>query len=162
MIKGCVRNMTDRSKHIFKMSVPSGRSVTFKKLYETYRRKYKGKLDLDFIKWLQENKIPKEGWEVVIDKYEDEFDPTKKLTEISEPQENKVTKVTSLPAKRIPIQKLTAADIADLKHKDSPKKTVQQIMSVHKLRRALTLCKGKPGKNLLTRYIKERIDEIKH
>ena len=159
MVEGFVINKTERSKHIFKMSVTPGMKVPIQSWYEVYKNKYKGKLDLKFVEWLEDNKVPKsDDWELVVNSHTVEKDPTEELLkeETTKPivDERPITKIK-------PINKITAAELSELKHKDQPKKTIQQVMSIHKLRRALNLCKGKAGKTLIIKYLRERIDEIK-
>ena len=62
--------------------------------------------------------------------------------------------------KQVPPNKLTARDISELKIKDDPKRIIRTINSKTKLRRALTLCKGRAGKETLLKYIHERISEL--
>ena len=55
------------------------------------------------------------------------------------------------------INKMTAKDIYDLRIKDNPKRILENVTSVHKLRRALTLCKNDNRKAVLIRLIQGRI-----
>ena len=160
MINGYVINRSPRSKYIFKRSVTPGAKIPIKDLYDSYKKKYRGKLDLDFVEWLKENKIPKTGeWEVLVRSVEKENDPTEEILdlEISKKEKSLETSFLNLAAP----DKLTATEIAGLKHKDNPRKVIQQVTSVHKLRRALSLCRNTSGKAILMKYIKRRIDQLK-
>jgi len=55
------------------------------------------------------------------------------------------------------VEELSARDIFNLRIKDNPRKAISSIVSVHKLRRALTLCKGDKRKGVLTSIIRKRI-----
>jgi len=168
MIKGYVENTTGRARHIFKQSVTPGEKVTLDQLYEVYRRQYNGNLDLEFVDWLKDNKVP-EDWSIVVNQYVPEKDPTKSLSEEDSSESLNPPSPKSMPSRVIekplfqkkPAEKITAAELAGLKHKDNPKQVIQRISSIYKLRRALTMCNGKKGKALLRKYIHARIDELK-
>jgi len=170
MIKGYVINNLGRGKHIFKRSVPPGMKVPLDQLYELYSKNYEGKFDTEFIDWLEKTKIPKgSGFDIVLEAIlpDDIKDTETGSTNIPEtisfliPVESAQTDPEPEPEIRLPPpRKMTSRQIADLKIKDNPKIVLQHISSVHKLRRALTLCKDKPGKETLSRLIRERMTEI--
>lgn len=152
MVIGHVINNTGRAKHVFKRNVQPGMKISLESLYEHYKYKYQGEFDAAFLDWLDTNKISKmDGFEIVVKGMNDpEPDQPAHSSEKSKPKE-----------KKLPIPgNLTAREIADLKMKDKPKKVLQGVMSVHKLRRALTGCKNRPGKETLSKLIKERITEL--
>lgn len=152
MVIGHVINNTGRAKHAFKRNVQPGMKIPLKSLYKHYKYKYQGEFDAAFLDWLDKNKISKmDGFEIVVkDIDEPEKDQPVNTPEKSKPKE-----------KKLPIPgNLTAREIADLKMKDKPKKILQGVMSIHKLRRALTACKNRPGKETLSKLIKERITEL--
>jgi len=155
MIKGTVRNESGRAKHKFKKNILPGQEVPLSYLYKLYKNKYCGKFDLEFIDWLKENKVKEgSGFTVIIEKIVEEDTSN----EESKPQ-GELVEVSSVANKIHPL-KLTSRQIAELKIKDEPKKIIPQIMSIHKLRRALTMCKDRPGKETLTKLIRERITEL--
>jgi len=150
MIKGYVIN-EGRGKHIFKRAVFPGMKVPLQDLYDMYKSVYKGKFDIGFLEWLEQTKIPKNcGFDIVVEEVGEDTSFEDKLKDVEKVVEEK------LPVPN----KLTAAQIADLKIKDNPKVIIQQVMSPHKLRRALTLCKGRKGKETLLKYIKVRLTEL--
>lgn len=163
MIKGCVRNQTGRYKHIYKRTFGPGQEIDISDLYDMYGSKYGGELDLGFLRWIEDNKLPN-GFNLVVDEYDEEV-----VSVVEEEIENKnvmeesfqpAEKISSRPRRVIP-NKLTSDEIANLKIKDDPKKVISQVSSIHKLRRALTACKGQKGKQTLMKYIRYRIDELK-
>ena len=158
MIKGYVVNNLGRGKHIFKRSVSPGMKVPLEQLYEMYSNVYGGDFDTDFLEWLEKNKVPSgSGFDIVVEKIKESVNAKELPNQVEEPSVlQPEVKETKLP---IP-SRMTSRQIADLKIKDRPKFVLQQIMSVHKLRRALTLCKGRPGKETLIKYIRERMTEL--
>lgn len=150
MVKGFVINNCGRGKHIFKKSISPGMSIPLQELYDLYSKPYGGSFDVDFLEWLEKTKIPKgSGFDIVIEdiKNEVEVKPV--------PQEVPVVR-----APKVHPTNLTALQISNLKIKDGPKKILQEVMSVHKLRRAYTFCKGRAGKETLARFIKVRMTEL--
>lgn len=154
MIKGYIENNTGRYKHIFKRGLFPGMTVSLEDLYVMYGYCYKGEFDLDFVKWLDENKAPK-GFDIVIEKYDE-------LKYSDEGTERKIsdTADTEVADSYIPPEKMTSKQLADLKIKDNPKQVIEEVSSVHKLRRALSMCKDRKGKATLIKLIKERIAEL--
>jgi len=151
MIKGYVVNNLGRGKHIFKQSVSPGMKVPLDKLYDQYSVSYGGDFDLDFLEWLEKTKIPKgSGFDIVVEDVKQDVD-----TSVVEEE-----KPVAVKPQRIHPTNLTARQIADLKIKDKPKLVLQEVMSIHKLRRAHTLCKNRPGKETLVRLIRERMTEL--
>jgi hypothetical protein len=156
MLKGHVVNNTGRCKHIFKKNVYPGEKVALPELFELYKIRYGGTYDVNFIRWLEENKIPENsGFNVVInDLAEDDcMEPEVPKIEVGM-TEDEVSATSKTP------NKLTAKQVSELKIKDSPKKVIQGIVSIHKLRRALTLCKDRAGKETLVKFLRERITEL--
>jgi hypothetical protein len=157
MIKGYVVNNLGRGKHIFKRSFYPGMEVPLEEIYNLYSNSYEGDFDTGFLEWLEKNKIPNGcGFDIVVE-------------EIKESDEKVITKVKNaletpaVPTAEVSLpvpNKMTARQLADLKMKNKPKQIIQQVMSVHKLRRALSLCKGRPGKETLIKYIRERLTEL--
>ncbi len=156
MLNGYVVNNTGRCKHRFKKNVYPGEKVTLTELYELYKSKYEGNFDIQFIKWLEENKISENsGFNVVINELTDE--------ECMEPEELQIEAGMSeeeISATSKTPNKLTAKQVSELKIKDNPKKVIQGIVSISKLRRALTMCKSRSGKETLVKFIRERITEL--
>lgn len=153
MIHGYVVNNLGRGKHIFKLSVTPGMKVPLKQLYKMYKNKYGGKFDTEFLEWLEKTKIPKGcGFDIVVKSIEDK-DVVKDETE---PTQERVME----KPKRFSGRKLTARQISELKIKDNPKALIKEVQSIHKLRRALNFCKGRSGKETLSRLIRDRLTEL--
>lgn len=152
MIEGYVINNAGRSKYIFKQHVGPGSRIPLKEMYRKYQYKYKGEFDVDFLNWLEENKVP-DDFDIVVEHIEES------VTE--EVQEEDVDKIKALPSNSFDYDKITHTEIADLKMKDNPKKVIALVDSVHKLRRALTICNNRKGKSTLIKIIKKRIEELK-
>jgi hypothetical protein len=153
VISGKVVNNTGRFKHIFKRNMSPGMFIKLEDVYEVYKDKYGGPFDLKFLEWLQANKI-QEGFNIVVDS----IDAT-----VSVEDKKEVVEQDDEPAFEVgksSISKITARQIAGLKTKDNPKSIISQVLSVHKLRRALTMTKDRAGKETLTRYIRDRINEL--
>ena len=150
MVKGYVVNNLGRGKHIFKMSVAPGMKIPLEKLYKQYEDSYEGKFDLEFLEWLEMTKVPKgSGFDIIVEDVIEDIETDTDTQTIS-----------VIPEQKVHPSKLTAKQIAELKIKDKPKAVLQEVMSVHKLRRAYTLCKGRPGEETLLKYIKARIAEL--
>ena len=172
MVKGHVLNNTGKAKHIFKKTVYSGGRITLDDAYAAVASRVpEGQ---PFLEWLHTYLPP--GWELQItEDYEEPFEPSK-----VKPEDVKAVTVTThdapekhllsgeddddspsleyAPAKTL--DKLTARDIFNLRMKDNPKRVIKQIASVHKLRRALTLCKNDARKSMLAAIIRHRIKEL--
>ena len=175
MVNGYVTNNTGRSRHIFKRTVYPGQRIPLDLVYKVLSRKVPE--DQQFIDWL-DGYLPS-GWEI-------EVAPSKK--EVASEAVHRETLVAipvvesspEPPAKEAAlkkevavveppdmqyatlraIDKMTSKDIFNLRIKDHPKRILKNINSVHKLRRALTLCKNDSRKDTLIRLIKGRIREL--
>jgi len=172
MIKGYIQNATGRYKHIFKRNMGPGQKVDLSDLYTLYEKKYDGEFDLDFVKWVEENKIIP-GFNLVVEEYEEEelVSTSETSVGVGEIEAIGVGEVFSQPAeknfnaplkKKVTPNRLTSTEISELKIKDDPKRVISQVQSIHKLRRALTECKGKKGKGTLIKYIQNRIAQLNH
>lgn len=149
MIKGYVVNNSGRSKHIFKMNIGPGIEVSLDRIYDTYKDKYRGKFDTDFLKWFKKNKLPKDGgFEIIVDDILDEEDGR-----------SIIEKEAEVVQKKHPSE-LTSTEISNLKVRDRPKEKLKYVTSIYKLRRALGKCKHKRGKDFLVDLIHDRIKEI--
>ncbi len=156
MINGYVINNSPRSRYIFKQHVQSGSKVSLDVMYEKYKNKYRGEFDVEFLEWLEKNKVPV-NFDIVVNSIEDaEVPETKK-----ELVEEVVTEFEIPQGRKYNPSKITPKEISELKIKDNPKDVIGRVISVHKLRRAFTLCKDRPGKGTLTKLIKMRIAELK-
>ncbi len=165
MIKGSIVNNTAKSRHIFKRTVYPGQRVDLMELYVNVSSSLPE--NVEFLQWVQE-RLPA-GWELFVDdSYSEPVDPKKILESTVELPANKEEKDLLLgedspslefaPLKVI--DKLTAKDIYNLRIKDNPKRVIKQISSVHKLRRALALCKNDSRKQMLSNIIRHRIKEL--
>jgi len=154
MIIGYVINKSARSKYIFKQHMSSGTRVGLDLLFEKYKNKYEGDFNVDFLEWLEKNKVP-EDFEIVVESIEE--------TEVLEAsvEEPEVQPLNTHPGNEFDLSKITPKEISALKIKDKPKSIISKIDSIHKLRRALTICKGVPGRKTIYNLVKARIDEIK-
>jgi len=189
MVKGYVVNNTEKARHIFKRRVSPGQRVPLEDVYETLKHKVSG--SDNFVKWLKENTLPRgwdvyversssERVEQLTAKpivsdapmdlgnlraKENAAEPTVVLVETEKeagPEKEDDTPGAGLqyaPDKRL--DKLTAQEIADLKIKDNPRRVLERVYSIHKLRRALTLCNKSSGrKQVLSRHIRRRIKKL--
>lgn len=162
MIEGYVISNAERPRHIFKQGVLPGMKISLGDMYAKYKNKYQGGFDVGFLEWLEKNKLP-EDFDIVINSIDSE--------EVTKPQvenvEEAVVEMTTgleldaLPDRQFNPEKMTPKELSELKIKDNPKNVIGGVMSVHKLRRTLTLCKDRPGKGTLTKLIRTRISELK-
>lgn len=166
MIIGYVVNNSGRSSHIFKRNMPPGGKVSIEDLYNTYRLMYKYKFDINFVEWLQENKL-KEGYDIIVeDVIEDTVEEVFSLAgeEILERKEEEDVELDEaagvLAEAERQEEKWTSVQIAQLKMKDKPRRVIRSIDSIVKLRRAITLCKKEKGKKILIDMIRDRIAEL--
>lgn len=163
MIEGYVISNAERARHIFKQSVTPGSRIALDVMYDKYKNKYRGEFDVGFLEWLEKNKIPTD-FDIVV-KSIDEVE-TSDLSPVVK-EEVKVEEMTSEleldihPDRKFNPSKMTPKEISELKIKDNPKNIISRVMSVHKLRRAYTLCKDRPGKGTLVKIIRHRITELK-
>lgn len=163
MFKGKVVNNTGQSRHIFKRTVFPGQEVDVEDIYLLVKNRVS---EEDFLEWLEKS-VPN-GWEVMASK--ELTSETLGETDLSEDQKEKIKEELkkeiedSLPSKEyLPlkeIDKLTARDIFNLRIKDNPQRIINQIDSVHKLRRVLTMCRNAQGKATLERSIRRRIHQL--
>src|SRR6188508_2188508 len=163
MIKGSIINNTGKPKHIFKRTVYPGQQISLEDVYSIVSTKIDK--EQSFVDWLQDE-LP-DGWEVRLSsEYSEPVDlsnvSSESLTENGE--EDVLSGSDSDPSLEFAspktIDKLTAKDIFNLRIKDNPKRVIKQISSVHKLRRALTLCRNDSRKNMLANILRHRIKEI--
>jgi hypothetical protein len=173
MVKGYVLNNTGRSKHIYKRTVYPGQRLDLEYVYKVIGGQVPD--GTSFVEWL-EKELPS-GWEVNVLKVEkaDNLDETggrpyketltaqPEVHSCSEKKENSqehLKEVKRTYATPRAIDKMTAREIYNLKLKDNPKRILSHITSVHKLRRALSMCKDDNRKNTLSRLIQRRIREL--
>ena len=183
MEKGFIINNTDRSKHYLKRKVGPGHRVPLDYAFSLLGKKVpEGEI---FLEWLEKNYLP-EGFSVVITEkaaekrlYKETLTAQPMVVGTSPPdlniiyaKETGVSPHTDVLVETEPhvknfqyatpnfIDKLTAKEISDLKMKDNPKRILNNINSIHKLRRALSLCKDSSGKKTLTEMIRLRIRKL--
>lgn len=156
MIKGHVINNSGKSKHIFKRTVYPGQKVPLSHVYEVLSNKIED--DSVFVDWLKQ-RLPL-GWELSVEEeFEEPLDPSTVTSEdLMSPQEDDKESLEYAPVQVI--ENLTARDIYNLRIKDNPKRVIKQVYSVHKLRRALTLCLDDSRKSMLATIIRHRIKEL--
>jgi hypothetical protein len=159
MIKGHVVNNSGKSKHIFKKTVYPGQSVPLSHVYEVLSKKIDD--DVSFIEWVR-GKLPP-GWELSVEEdFELPFDASAVTAEDLQPVEgdgDDGRESLEYAPMRV-IDKLTARDIYNLRMKDNPKRVIKQITSVHKLRRALTMCLNDSRKSMLATILRHRIRDL--
>lgn len=175
MIKGHVLNNSGKSKHIFKQTVFPGQRVNLSAVYSLLSNKVPE--DQEFVAWLQASYLPP-GWELHVEEFEPEeaVNPAREIVQADkvkpppvefdfsalEQQEDDDSRPSLEYAPEKTLDKLTAADIYNLRMKDNPKRVIKNIYSVHKLRRALTLCKADARKSMLSKIIQHRIKDLNH
>lgn len=161
MITGKVVNNTGKSKHIFKRTVYPGHSVDLVEVHRLLSSKVPE--GTSFISWLQDYVPP--GWEVHGEEAQEE---TGEISETAGQGTEYTPEV--LPEDTSPslqyistkkISELSAKDIHDLRVKDNPRRIINEIDSVTKLRRALTLCNKSKRKEVLSKIIKARINKLR-
>ncbi len=183
MEKGYVVNNTGRSKHIFKRTVYPGQKVDLQQVYDVLKKKVPS--ESSFLDWL-EDYLPS-GWELSIPEkaevsggrlfketlvavpvvsdstppeVEKELGGLKETNDGQSSTEPEPEQVNWQYARPQDIAKMTAKDIYNLRLKDNPKRVFKNIDSIHKLRRALTMCRNDSRKAVLTRLIQGRIREL--
>lgn len=176
MVKGFVVNNTGRSRHIFKRTVFPGQKVDLEDVYKLVGSQVpEGD---KFVEWLA-GYLPK-GWELDVVSAETASAVGGRMykeTLVAEPiavssgdiEESTVEAFEadaedSAPSKEYStpkaISQMTAKDIYELRIKDNPKRILSNVNSIHKLRRALTLCKNDNRKAVLLRLIQGRIRQL--
>ncbi len=159
MIKGHVLNNSSKSRHIFKRTVYPGQTVPLQDIYAVVSSKV-GE-DTTFVDWLKASLPP--GWEVFVEEdFEEPLDVSAVTSEDLQPvegaEDDDRESLEYAPYKVI--EKLSARDVYNLRMKDNPKRVIKQISSVHKLRRALTMCRNESRKSMLATIIRHRIKEL--
>lgn len=170
MIQGYIINNTGKSKHIFKRTIYPGQKVSFSQIYASLGHSIPD--DGNFVDWVS-GRLP-DGWEISViednkSSITDERPYREVLTAIPEvvsgdnpdfdaAEEDDVPSLQYATPKAI--DKLTARDIYNLRMKDNPKRVLKNVNSIHKLRRALSMCKSDSRKAVLTRLIQGRIREL--
>jgi hypothetical protein len=181
MVTGYVVNNTGRSKHIFKRTVYPGQRVELDYIYKLVGAKVPD--GAKFVDWLRDTYLPKD-WEVdaevepemaAIDVDGRQFKETLTAVPVvataTENTENGMLRevnAVSTPPQTASKEYMTpkaigdmkAKDIYDLQLKDNPKRILKNVNSIHKLRRALTLCKRDSRKETLQRLIQGRIRQL--
>lgn len=169
MVKGHIVNNTAKSRHMFKRTIYPGQSISLADVYSIFSTKQVE--DVEFLEWVRD-KLPI-GWELKVEEdYVEPYEPSRVSSEevlasvqgppqevhvLSGPDDDSPS-LEYAPAKTL--DKLTARDIYNLRIKDNPKRVIKQIDSVHKLRRALSMCKNDSRKSMLATIIRHRIKEI--
>ncbi len=159
MLKGHVVNNSSKSRHIFKKTVYPGQKVPLDYIYQVVSSKVGD--DVSFVDWLRSSLPP--GWEIDVEEdFEVPLDPANVSVEdvraAAEIEDDERESLEYAPMKVI--DKLSARDVYNLRIKDNPKRVIKQITSVHKLRRALTMCRNDSRKSMLATIIRHRIKEL--
>lgn len=176
MVKGFVVNNTGRSRHIFKRTVFPGQKVDLEYVYKLVGSKVPE--GAQFTDWLTQEYLPK-GWELDVVSAETASTVGGRMykeTLVAEPvavSSGKTDESTATafetnaedaPSREFStpkaISNMTAKDIYELRIKDNPKRILSNINSIHKLRRALTMCKNDNRKAVLLRLIQGRIRQL--
>ena len=176
LVKGYVTNNTGRSRHIFKRTVYPGQRIPLDVIYSVVMGKVPE--GTEFVDWLEQY-LPS-GWEVSVAddtasdvtggrKYKevltaipvvvDSAPASAGATQHADEDDDDARPSLEYATPRV-IDKMTARDIYNLRLKDNPRRIIKQINSIHKLRRALTLCKNDSRKATLIRLIQGRIREL--
>lgn len=171
MYSGYVINNTGKARHIFKRTVYPGGRVPLEPIFALLQQQVpRGQVFLD---WLAAY-LP-QGWEIVLEEDlpsvvltatpEVHSSGPGMLAEFSGMEDNDgahelATESSAPPAMDVDPEQLTAREIYSLQVKDNPKKVIGQITSVHKLRRALAMCKKDTRKKLLMGILRARIKEL--
>lgn len=168
MVKGYIQNNTGKAKHIFKRTIFPGQKIELPALFKTIEKNLgEGESFIDYLQL----RLP-DGWELQVD--EEEVDS--KVYVRTQPEKSKASivpvderHILSGPEDDSPsleyaphhkLEKLTARDLYNLRMKDNPKRIIKSIDSVHKLRRALAMCKNDARKSMLANIIRRRIREL--
>lgn len=165
MIYGYVVNNSGRGCHKFQQSFFAGLKIPLDYIYKLYEREYRGKFDLDFLEWLKENKAPEgSGYDIIVEEVvETEVQEEAALEEPGMQEEvSKVKrKKKTVYVNKLDPDSLTSKQIASLRLKeDNASSIINQINSLYKLRRALTICNKKAGKKTLVDLIKKQISKL--
>jgi len=174
MVKGFVVNNTGKSRHIFQRTVFPGGKIKLEEVFSLVGSKVPE--GTTFESWLKHT-LPN-GWEVDVHTEDASLTGGREFKEtmVAElivtdteqdlgalPTPTKIDETVS-PSKEYmtsrAIDKMTATDVYKLKMKDNPKRILKSITSIHKLRRALALCKNDNRKTVLVRLLQGRIREL--
>lgn len=189
MFKGFIINNTGRSRHIFQRTVYPGGKVDVADVYKLLAPKVpEGFKFEDWIKTLLpkgwEVDIERDTLPNVVEvsntdvtggrAYKEVLTALPVVSPTVVPIEEQATKndvvamteteVDDSPSKEFltprHINRMSAKDIYNLRIKDNPKRILKNVTSIHKLRRALTLCKNDSRKEVLRRLVQGRIREL--
>lgn len=160
MVKGYVTNNTGRSRHIFKRTVYPGQKVPLDVVYSALKKKVPD--GASFVDWL-EHYLPS-GWELQVTQAKEKTSTEQEEVEDAVQKDTDGSEDDGRPSMEYAtprvIDKMTARDIYNLRIKDNPRRILKNVTSIHKLRRALTLCKNDSRKATLIRLIQGRIREL--
>lgn len=183
-VKGFVINNSTRARHIYQRRVFPGGKVSLDEIWALYGER--APKTVEIVEWLYNNGLPKD-WDVVIEEVAEVSAPKKVVVAGQEMYRETLEAkpvITDEPIELVQsvdedsephhgydslayapegvLRDLTAKQIYSLRIKDDPQRAIKAIDSIHKLRRALALCKNDSRKTMLTKMIKARIKELVH
>ena len=171
-MEGFLVNNSDKARYIFKRNFPVGHRIYLSDLWKMYE--YKVQQDLgkvvvsekEFVSWLETNHYMKQGF--VYTPGEQAVGAASDIQEATSPEVNesgvsadgRLEKPSLSNAPPKVIEKLTYKDIAALRIADNPKKIIESITNLAKLRRAYTYIRKMPRKGHLEKILRYRIQEV--
>lgn len=170
-MEGFIVNNCGKPKYIFKRNFPVGHRVYLSDLWKMYKVKVGKALNKEvvseeeFVAWLTDNNYMKMGFV---------YHPGETATFTGEVLESssgdvdskesradgRLVKPSLAKASAHVIDKLTYSDIANLRILDDPRRVVESITNVHKLRRAYTTVRQMSRKGHLQKILRDRIQDL--
>lgn len=170
-MEGYIVNNCGKPKYIFKRNFPVGHRLYLAELWKMYEVKVKKALEkdevseADFLAWLTANHYMKPGFAYYPGEKASLAGDVVEATgsgvkEEGSAENGRLVKPSLANVPSGVLEKLTYSEIANLRILDNPKKVVEAISNLHKLRRAYTVVRQMPRKGHLQKILRDRIQDL--
>ena len=170
-MEGFIVNNCGKPKYIFKRNFPVGHRIYLSDLWKMYKTKVGIALNKEvvseeeFVAWLTDNNYMKQGF-IYYPGEKASFDgevltvTPGSSNEAGTQADGRLVKPSLAGARAGVIEKLTYSEIANLRILDDPKRIIDSITNLHKLRRAYTTVRQMSRKGHLQKILRDRIQDL--
>ena len=174
-MEGYILNNGSRPVFVFKRKLPTGHRILLSDVWSLYKDMVLVELgkatvsESDFVKWLEDRQLMKEGFEYHPGYKENGASgevlmstPAVNQGELEGllPADGRLLRPSLAKAPQSVIDKLTWRDVANLRIIDDPDRIIASINNVSKLRRAYTATRQMPQRNRVQKLLRERLMEL--
>jgi len=170
-MEGFIVNNCGKPKYIFKRNFPVGHRIYLSDLWKMYKVKVGNALNKEvvsedeFVAWLTDNSYMKQGFVYYPGEKASFTGEVLEVTDSASDEtgahaDGRLVKPSLAEARAGVIEKLTYSEIANLRIVDNPRRIIESITNLHKLRRAYTTVRQMSRKGHLQKILRDRIQDL--